>query len=197
MACNSRLDEDLIVTDCCCFVTRVIRVFDKLGQGWIMSTDLRDVMKHLGERLSDPEVDDMLKEADREGKGRVFYQGMSTRTLVNFKVAHSNLRNQLTEGESNSKLQTCCRRAVIRAADHTNQQAQFLFHSVSACKSKIDVQLLFKTTADSLIRTLQLDGNRRHRMSLISAELFSSLVHCSPLRLAKRSSFPLLMIITT
>jgi calmodulin len=42
-----------------------------------MSTDLRDVMKHLGERLSDPEVDDMLKEADREGKGRVFYQGMS------------------------------------------------------------------------------------------------------------------------
>jgi len=39
-----------------------------------MSTDLRDVMKHLGERLSDPEVDDMLKEADRENKGRVFYQ---------------------------------------------------------------------------------------------------------------------------
>ena len=83
MACNSPvLDEDLIVTDCCCFVTRVIRVFDKLGQGWIMSTDLRDVMKHLGERLSDPEVDDMLKEADREGKGRVFYQGMSTRTCT-------------------------------------------------------------------------------------------------------------------
>jgi len=50
------------------------RVFDKLGEGWIMSTDLRDVMKHLGERLSDPEVDDMLKEADRENKGRVFYQ---------------------------------------------------------------------------------------------------------------------------
>ena len=50
-------------------------VFDKLGEGWIMSTDLRDVMKHLGERLSDPEVDDMLKEADRENKGRVFYQG--------------------------------------------------------------------------------------------------------------------------
>lgn len=50
------------------------RVFDRLGQGWIMSSDLRDVMKHLGERLSDPEVDDMMKEADREGNGRVFYQ---------------------------------------------------------------------------------------------------------------------------
>lgn len=52
-------------------------VFDKLGEGWIMSADLRDVMKHLGERLSDIEVDDMLKEADRENNGRVFYQGMS------------------------------------------------------------------------------------------------------------------------
>lgn len=40
-----------------------------------MSADLRDVMKHLGERLSDIEVDDMLKEADRDNNGRVFYQG--------------------------------------------------------------------------------------------------------------------------
>ncbi|XP_046449160.1 calmodulin-A-like [Daphnia pulex] len=50
------------------------RVFDKLGEGWIMSADLRDVMQHLGERLSDIEVDDMLKEADRDNNGRVFYQ---------------------------------------------------------------------------------------------------------------------------
>lgn len=50
-------------------------VFDKLGEGWILSADLRDVMTHLGERLSDPEVDDMLKEADRDGNGRIFYQG--------------------------------------------------------------------------------------------------------------------------
>ena len=47
-----------------------------------MSSDLRDVMKHLGERLSDPEVDDMMKEADREGNGRVFYQG------IPFKASH-------------------------------------------------------------------------------------------------------------
>jgi len=60
--------------DCEEELLEAFRVFDKLGQGWIMSTDLRDVMKHLGERLSDPEVDDMLKEADRENKGRVHYQ---------------------------------------------------------------------------------------------------------------------------
>ncbi len=41
-----------------------------------MSADLRDVMQHLGERLSDIEVDDMLKEADRDNNGRVFYQGI-------------------------------------------------------------------------------------------------------------------------
>jgi len=60
--------------DCEEELLEAFRVFDKLGQGWIMSTDLRDVMKHLGERLTDPEVDDMLKEADRENKGRVHYQ---------------------------------------------------------------------------------------------------------------------------
>lgn len=58
--------------DCHLFVCSV---FDKMGEGWIMSADLRDVMKHLGERLSDIEVDDMLKEADRDNNGRVFYQG--------------------------------------------------------------------------------------------------------------------------
>ena len=53
-------------------------MFDKLGEGWIMSADLRDVMQHLGERLSDIEVNDMLKEADRDNNGRVFYQGIVT-----------------------------------------------------------------------------------------------------------------------
>lgn len=51
------------------------RVFDKLGHGWIMSADLRFVMKQLGERLTDLEVDEMLKEADRDNNGRVYYQG--------------------------------------------------------------------------------------------------------------------------
>ena len=53
-----------------------------------MSTDLRDVMKHLGERLSDPEVDDMLKEADRDGKGRVFYQGQSVEPVAVLNSTH-------------------------------------------------------------------------------------------------------------
>lgn len=49
-----------------------------------MSADLRDVMQHLGERLSDIEVDDMLKEADRDNNGRVFYQGIGHSTHLHF-----------------------------------------------------------------------------------------------------------------
>ena len=53
-----------------------------------MSADLRDVMQHLGERLSDIEVDDMLKEADRGNNGRVFYQGIHTnrRPFISFVI---------------------------------------------------------------------------------------------------------------
>lgn len=35
-------------------------------------------MTHLGERLSDEEVDDMIKEADSDGDGMVNYNGMDS-----------------------------------------------------------------------------------------------------------------------
>lgn len=51
------------------------RVFDKNNDGLISSTELRHVMTNLGERLSDEEVDDMIKEADTDGDGMVNYNG--------------------------------------------------------------------------------------------------------------------------
>lgn len=51
------------------------RVFDKNNDGLISSTELRHVMTNLGERLSDEEVDDMIKEADLDGDGMVNYNG--------------------------------------------------------------------------------------------------------------------------
>ncbi|XP_031628406.1 calmodulin-A-like isoform X4 [Contarinia nasturtii] len=50
------------------------RVFDKNNDGLISSTELRHVMTNLGERLSDEEVDDMIKEADSDGDGMVNYE---------------------------------------------------------------------------------------------------------------------------
>ena len=54
----------------------ISRVFDKNNDGLISSTELRHVMTNLGEKLSDEEVDDMIREADLDGDGMVNYEGI-------------------------------------------------------------------------------------------------------------------------
>ncbi|KAG5880816.1 hypothetical protein JTB14_027982 [Gonioctena quinquepunctata] len=54
------------------------RVFDKNNDGLISSTELRHVMTSLGERLSEEEVEDMIKEADMDGDGQVNYEEFVT-----------------------------------------------------------------------------------------------------------------------
>ncbi|XP_053609009.1 calmodulin-A-like isoform X4 [Plodia interpunctella] len=49
------------------------RVFDKNNDGLISSVELRHVMTNLGEKLSEEEVDDMIREADLDGDGMVNY----------------------------------------------------------------------------------------------------------------------------
>ena len=46
-------------------------VFDKDGSGTISADELRAVMKSLGEDLTDAEIDEMVKEADRDGNGTI------------------------------------------------------------------------------------------------------------------------------
>lgn len=50
-------------------------MFDKNNDGLISSSELRRVMMNLGEKLSEEEVDDMIKEADMDGDGMVNYNG--------------------------------------------------------------------------------------------------------------------------
>ena len=50
------------------------RVFDKDGNGYISSAELRHVMTNLGEKLTDEEVDEMIREADIDGDGQVNYE---------------------------------------------------------------------------------------------------------------------------
>ncbi|KAE8698277.1 Calmodulin-like protein 11 [Hibiscus syriacus] len=49
------------------------KVFDKDLNGYISASELRNVMMKLGEKLSDEEVEQMIREADLDGDGQVNY----------------------------------------------------------------------------------------------------------------------------
>ena len=51
------------------------KVFDTDGTGFISAAQLREVMKNLGEDLTDEEVDDMIKSADTDGDGQMSFDG--------------------------------------------------------------------------------------------------------------------------
>ena len=46
-------------------------VFDRDGNGFISAAELRHVMTNIGDKLTDEEVDDMIREADIDGDGQV------------------------------------------------------------------------------------------------------------------------------
>ncbi|XP_052071036.1 calmodulin-A-like isoform X1 [Mytilus californianus] len=64
------------------------RVFDKDGNGFISAAELRHVMTNLGEKLTDEEVDEMIKEADLDGDGLVNYEDFMeyARTILSRKT---------------------------------------------------------------------------------------------------------------
>ncbi|OAY42108.1 calmodulin-like protein 11 isoform X2 [Manihot esculenta] len=50
------------------------KVFDKDQDGYISPNELRHVMINLGEKLTDEEVEQMIREADLDGDGQVNYE---------------------------------------------------------------------------------------------------------------------------
>merc|ERR1719385_553370 len=57
---DSDTEEELI---------EAFKVFDRDGNGFISAAELRHVMTNLGEKLTDEEVDEMIREADVDGDG--------------------------------------------------------------------------------------------------------------------------------
>merc|ERR1712027_39990 len=57
---------------------RLPRVLDKDGNGFISAAELRHVMTNLGEKLTDEEVDEMIRESDIDGDGQVNYEEFVT-----------------------------------------------------------------------------------------------------------------------
>ncbi|KAI6112261.1 hypothetical protein EDD16DRAFT_1835177 [Pisolithus croceorrhizus] len=54
-------------------IKEAFKVFDKDGNGYISAAELRHVMTNLGEKLTDSEVDEMIREADVDGDGQINY----------------------------------------------------------------------------------------------------------------------------
>ncbi len=55
-------------------LVKAFNVFDRDGNGYIDAKELRLAMTRLGEKLTDAEVDDMIKDADKNGDGKVDYK---------------------------------------------------------------------------------------------------------------------------
>ncbi|XP_028548810.1 calmodulin isoform X2 [Dendrobium catenatum] len=51
----------------------VFKVFDRDQKGFISATELKNVLISLGEKLTDEEAEQMIKEADFDGDGKVNY----------------------------------------------------------------------------------------------------------------------------
>lgn len=69
-------------------IREAFRVFDKDGNGFISAAELRHVMTNLGEKLTDEEVDEMIREADIDGDGQVNYEGKFRLIEIFFFVLH-------------------------------------------------------------------------------------------------------------
>eukprot|EP00275_Glaucocystis_incrassata_P001161 EC122033.1.p1 GENE.EC122033.1~~EC122033.1.p1 ORF type:complete len:151 (+),score=33.96 EC122033.1:79-531(+) len=55
-------------------ILAAFKVFDKDGNGTISSPELRQIMRQLGQNLTDDEIDEMMREADISGDGEIDYQ---------------------------------------------------------------------------------------------------------------------------
>ena len=57
-------------------IKKVFRVFDRDGNGYIDAEELKFMVTNMGEKMSDAEVDEMIREADIDGDGRINYEGL-------------------------------------------------------------------------------------------------------------------------
>ena len=84
-------------------IREAFRVFDKDGNGFISAAELRHVMTNLGEKLTDEEVDEMIREADIDGDGQVNYEGNFSGFIVQSAEQSANLKNVVLSAAEGSQ----------------------------------------------------------------------------------------------
>ncbi|CAG9103064.1 unnamed protein product [Plutella xylostella] len=118
------------------------RVFDKNNDGLISSVELRHVMTNLGERLSEEEVDDMIREADLDGDGMVNYD-------VELRHVMTNLGERLSEEEVDDMI----READLDGDGMVNYDVE-LRHVMTNLGERLSEE-----EVDDMIREADLDGD--------------------------------------
>lgn len=54
---------------------QAFRIFDRNGDGYIDADELRHQLTHLGEKLDEQDVDEIIREIDADGDGKINYLG--------------------------------------------------------------------------------------------------------------------------
>uniref|UniRef100_A0AAV1VGM8 Calmodulin n=1 Tax=Peronospora matthiolae TaxID=2874970 RepID=A0AAV1VGM8_9STRA len=96
-------------------ILEAFKVFDKDGNGFISAAELRHIMTNLGEKLTDEEVDEMIREADIDGDGQINYEEF-------VKMMMSNSLPSLSD--VNRRMQTKYDRAVRARVGSTHHVAR-------------------------------------------------------------------------
>lgn len=68
------LNRDLPPADSPEEIREAFGVFDKDGNGCISATELKHVLMTMGDKLTQEEVDIMIREADIDGAGQIHYE---------------------------------------------------------------------------------------------------------------------------
>ena len=72
------MDRKLMFLDGDEDIKEAFRLFDKDGNGVISAAELHQMMNNLGEKLTESEIEEMIKEADLDGDGQINYQEFVT-----------------------------------------------------------------------------------------------------------------------
>ena len=108
------------------------KIFDENGDHFITAEELKNVMKRLGQTLSDEEINMMITEADTDGDKRVNFKG-----ILNLKI-QINQKKQLLCNKCDKKSHTLIYKTGIIIFFNKNLNFSFNIEFVSLMR-KLDL----------------------------------------------------------